>query len=250
MGLFRAAPEILQQAVKAAEKAQSGVMASPAGTPAFRADNYDGKIRTVIPFYDDIYDQIFGVIKTYFGDRELSVLDTGCGTGNYAVRAASELRCSEMILCDPSEKMLEDAKKKLEGVNCEFSCVGSEQLDYEERFDLVTAIQSHHYFTREQRETAVKNCFRALKPGGLFICFENTAPFTQTGKDIVLRRVEEFSLKAGRSEQEVKHHSSRYGTEYFPLNISEHLELLRNTGFSITEMLWYSYLQSGFYAVK
>ncbi|MDE6798419.1 MAG: leucine-rich repeat domain-containing protein, partial [Ruminococcus sp.] len=42
----------------------------------------------------------------------------------------------------------------------------------------------------------------------------------------------------------------RYGTEYFALYVSEHLDLLRKTGFETAEIFWHSYMQSGFYAVK
>ena len=146
--------------------------------------------------------------------------------------------------------MLSDARKKLANQGCEFHCIGSEKLDFSNRFDIVTAIQSHHYFDRAARETAVKNCFNALKPGGIFICFENTAPFTECGKDLLLKRVEAFGLAAGRTPEEVRSHSARYNTEYFPITIKEHLELLEKTGFAACELFWHSYMQSGFYAIK
>ena len=146
--------------------------------------------------------------------------------------------------------MLADAREKLNDQPCEFHCVGSEKLDFENRFDVVTAIQSHHYFDKATRETAVKNCFKALKSGGIFICFENTAPFTECGVSNMLKRLEDFEIKAGRTPEEVRSHSARYGREFFPITIKEHLELLEKTGFSVAELFWHSYMQSGFYAVK
>jgi tRNA (cmo5U34)-methyltransferase len=181
------------------------------------------------------------------------------GYGNYGIEAAArsyfdkdvrELDLAEIVLCDPSEKMLSEAKELLGSGVCGFRSVGSEELDYENRFDVVTAIQSHHYFDRATREKAVANCFRALKKGGIFICFENTAPFTEEGRDILIERLEAYELKAGRTPEEVKHHTARYGTEFFPMNILEHLDLLKKTGFAAAELLWSSYMQSGFYAIK
>lgn len=221
----------------------------------FNVSQYDDNVRKVIPFYDDIYNQIFDIIHTYYTQAEkyktpFSILDTGCGSGTFAVRAYEELNISEMVLCDPSENMLSDAKTKLQDKNCIFRCIGSENLDYLEKFDVIVAIQSHHYFSREMRERAVMNCFKALKSGGILIYTENTAPFSETGKNIVLKRVENFGVNAGRSREEVFAHSERYGTKYFPINVSEHLELLRKTGFETSEIFWHSYMQSGFYAVK
>lgn len=222
---------------------------------AFNVSQYDSNVRKVIPFYDEIYNQIFDIIHTHYAKGEkyrmpFSILDTGCGSGTFAVRAYEELNITEMVLCDPSEKMLSDAHDKLSDRNCTFRCIGSENLDYTEKFDVVVAIQSHHYFSREMRECAIMNCFRALKSGGIFIYTENTAPFSETGRDIVLKRVEKFGISAGRSHEEAVAHSARYNTEYFPINVSEHLELLRKTGFEASEIFWHSYMQSGFYAVK
>lgn len=222
---------------------------------AFNVSQYDDNVRKVIPYYNEIYKQIFDIIHTYYAQGEkykmpFSILDTGCGSGTFAVMAYEELNISEMVLCDPSEKMLSDARNKLRDKNCIFRCIGSENLDYTEKFDVIVAIQSHHYFNREMRERAVMNCFKALKSGGIFIYTENTAPFSETGKHIVLKRVENYGINAGRTNQEVVSHSERYNTEYFPLNISEHLELLRKTGFETSEIFWHSYMQSGFYAIK
>ncbi|MDE5583940.1 MAG: methyltransferase domain-containing protein [Ruminococcus sp.] len=222
---------------------------------AFNVSQYDDNVRKVIPFYDEIYSQIFDIIHTYYAQHEkykapFSILDTGCGSGTFAVRAYKELNIDEMVLCDPSENMLSVAREKLSGKNCTFRCIGSENLDYTEKFDIIVAVQSHHYFSREMRERAVMNCFRALNSGGIFIYTENTAPFSEIGKDIVLKMVENYGINSGRTGEEVTSHSARYGKEYFPLNISEHLELLRKTGFETAEIFWHSYMQSGFYAVK
>ncbi len=86
--------------------------------------------------------------------------------------------------------------------------------------------------------------------GGIFICFENTAPFTKCGVSNMLKRLEDFEIKAGRTPEEVRSHSARYDREFFPITIAEHLELLRQTGFAVAELFWHSYMQSGFYAVK
>ncbi len=211
---------------------------------------YDNNIRKVIPYYDEIYSQIIDLIRTYCGDAEISLLDTGCGSGMMGLKADELLNISEMILCDPSENMLKAAEKKLADKHCKFINTGSEDLDFENRFDVVTAIQSHHYFDRATREIAVKNCYNALKPGGLFICFENTAPFSETGIRIMKKRVENFGINAGRTQLEVVSHSERYNKEYFPITIKEHFELLDKTGFEVTELFWHSYMQSGFYAIK
>ncbi|MBR7038817.1 MAG: class I SAM-dependent methyltransferase [Oscillospiraceae bacterium] len=217
---------------------------------AFQVTGYDAQVRQVIPLYDEIHAQILDMIETWRAGRPIAWLDTGCGSGTLALRGAQTLDLTRLVLCDPSEQMLEDARQKLAGTPAELRCIGSEAIGYEGAFDVVTAVQSHHYFDPATRALAVANCYRALKPGGLFITFENTAPDTDLGKQLVLRRIERYGLAAGRSEEAVAAHTSRYGTEYFPLTAGDHLDLLRQTGFSAAELFWRSYLQCGFYAIR
>lgn len=64
---------------------------------AFNVSQYDDNVRKVIPFYNEIYKQIFDIIHTYYAQAEkcktpFSILDTGCGSGTFAVKAYEELR--------------------------------------------------------------------------------------------------------------------------------------------------------------
>ncbi len=219
-------------------------------TTPFKVSAYDENVRKVIPFYDELSEQVISVIAAHLPEHKINLLDTGCGTGTFALKALERLDIQRLTLCDPSENMLSDARTKLAGRKCEFFGFGSQDMQFENEFDVVTAIQSHHYFDRQTREKAVVNCFKALKKGGIFIYFENTAPLTETGKEILLRRLGEYQLSAGRTQEETQAHLARYGVEYFPINIKEHLQMLENTGFAACELFWHSFMQSGFYAVK
>ena len=219
-------------------------------TTPFKVNAYDENVPKVIPFYSELSEQVISVIRAFFPDKRLALLDTGCGTGTFALKALERLDIERLTLCDPSENMLNDARAKLAGRNCELLDIGSEKMMFVNEFDVVTAIQSHHYFDPLTRERAVANCFRALKKGGIFIYFENTAPLTDTGREILLKRLGEYQLSSGRTQEETDSHLARYGVEYFPINIKEHLDMLGKTGFAACELFWQSYMQCGFYAVK
>ena len=45
----------------------------------------------------------------------------------------------------------------------------------------ITAIQCHHYLSREGRAKASKVCYDLLSEGGVYITFENTRPLTDEG---------------------------------------------------------------------
>lgn len=130
--------------------------------------------------------------------------------------------------------------------------VGSENLpeNLNVHPDVITAIMCHHYLKPEQRRNAIKACFDLLVPGGLFITFENIYPDSEKHLEIGVQRWKGFQLSQGRSSEDVEQHLGRFNKEYFPIRISEHIELLTVCGFSTAELFWYSQMQAGFYAIK
>ena len=189
-------------------------------TSSYNSSVYDANITNVLPYYTEFHAQVIDVAKTV------------------------------ATLCDLSEGMLEIAKEKLSGKDIRFHTVASDALSYQSEFDLVTAIQSHHYYDIKTREIAVKKCYEALKEGGIFMAFENIRMSAEESDAIALKRWGRFLLDHGLTPEGVKAHQARRGTEMFPITIAEHLEILKNAGFTTVDILWVSYMQAGFWAVK
>ena len=76
----------------------------------------------------------------------------GCGTGTLAAKALEILRDIEFTLCDPSNDMLNLARKKFDDTEARYVNLPSDGLDFENEFDVVTAVQCHHYYDAEGRE--------------------------------------------------------------------------------------------------
>lgn len=110
------------------------------------------------------------------------------------------------------------AQQKLSGEKRvkEYRVLGTESIAFENRFDVATAIQSHHYFREDERMKATQNVYRALKADGIYIFFENTAPLTEEGKEIVMKRWARYQCEHGKTENEINTYLSRYGKNYFP----------------------------------
>lgn len=215
---------------------------------AYNSGIYDSNITNVLPYYTEYHAQVIDLVKA-MGLTSPSWLDTGCGTGTLALRALGENNNIRFTLADPSSQMLEKAREKL-GEKVSYVNCGSHELLFDGEFDVVTAIQSHHYYDKQGREQAVKHCFDALRDGGVFVTFENIRQSTAASDAVGLKRWEMF-LDAHQSDpSEVKRHIERRGVEVFPITIEEHLELLKRAGFSSVNILWASYLQAGFWAIK
>ena len=219
---------------------------------SYNSSIYDENITSVLPYYTEFHAQVIDVVRVLAMEKEEPIrwLDTGCGTGTLALRTLDVIPNVSFMLCDPSEGMLEVAKEKLSGKNVSFNVAASDQLSYENEFDIVTAIQSHHYYDIPTRELAVKKCYNALKEGGIFMTFENISMSTEESDAMALNRWGQFLLEHGWSPEGVKNHQARRGVEMFPITIEQHLEMLKNAGFKSVNLLWTSYMQAGFWAVK
>ena len=216
---------------------------------AYNAGIYDEHIVNVLPYYREYHKQVIDVVRN-MGFEAPQWLDTGCGTGTLAAKALEIIPNARFTLCDPSENMLALAKEKLWNRSVRFLNTPSDELEFDNEFDVVTAIQSHHYFDEAGRELAVKNCCKALKDGGVFMTFENIRMATDESDAIALRRWAGFLEENGNSPEDVQMHIKRRGVEVFPITIEKHIELLKKSGFRSVNLLWSSYLQAGFWAIK
>ena len=212
---------------------------------------YDAKISSTIPNYDMLHFSAIDLIRSS-GRPAARWLDTGCGTGTLCVKAKDLFPETEFVLSDPSVEMLNIAKEKI-GANKKVSYGQADTQNIvipNEYFDVITAIQCHHYLDQAERIRATQNCYRMLKRNGIYVEFENIRPLSEEGIWIGLKRWEKYQIDNGKQAQEASDHIKRFDTEYFPITITDHIRMLENAGFSTVEVLWASYMQAGFYAIK
>ena len=218
-------------------------------------ENYDTQISGVVPYYLSFHQETINLVKSLPISPKVW-MDTGCGTGSLVSKVIEEFPYTKFLLVDPSEEMLDQAKKKMLSYpngRLEFLKASPTQefsQNLKENPDIITAIQCHHYLSHESRAQATRVCCDLLKEGGIYITFENIRPLTEDGIAIGKRYWRNFQLSYGRNENEIQKHLERFDTEYYPITVEEHLELLRATGFKTIELFWYSYMQAGFYCIK
>jgi len=98
-------------------------------------------------------------------DGQSSVLEVGCGTGNYIVAVESAVGCSGWGI-DPSEEMLAEASARPGSVA--FKVGRAERLPFPaEFFDLVVSVDVIHHL--EDITAYFREVRRVLKPGG-YVC--------------------------------------------------------------------------------
>lgn len=171
-------------------------------------------------------------------------------TGKLAEYVLKSFDIERFVFCDSSKEMLDIARGRFSAENTEFLLADIREIAFRNEFDIVTAVQVNHYFKGEERAVVLRKCFEVLKSGGIYICFENFAPYSEVGGRLYLDRWKNFQLKQGRSPDVCEEHIGRYGKEYFPISLSEQLQFMRDCGFRAAEILWVSYMQAGFLGIK
>lgn len=209
-------------------------------TTAHKASDYAREVARTIPFHSEILAQAIDVGLVVRPDAK-RWLDTGCGPGTLAEMLKERAPQLEIVIADPSEAMLALANhpKKILSTSQDLPDIGP--------FDVITAVQCHHY---GGREAAAKRCFELLGKGGVYVTFENVRAETDEGHAIQRARWAAWQRVQGRDAATVEKHLAREGTQFFPIRPSEHLELLRMTGFRTIELFFRAYGQAGLYAVK
>jgi tRNA (cmo5U34)-methyltransferase len=227
-------------------------MHRPDNASSYNADQYDRQIRLTIPYYDEIHEDILDFVKVQC-PRPEAWLDTGCGTGSFVRKAQVIFPDTEFFIADPSEAMLKEAGENL--AQCRYSLAGrcgtaGLPAIAHRRFDVITAIQCHHYLSWEGRNEAARACYSLLNDGGFFITSENIRPFSDEGIARSLASWGAFQRRAGRNDDDVRDHLARLDCEYFPVTVTEHLQCYRDAGFPVAEILRVSGMQGVFWCRK
>ncbi len=115
-----------------------------------------------------VYQKKSAMTQGYF-NKEMSVMEFGCGTGSTAIVHAPYVK--DYLGVDVSDKMIEIARNKLNDTeidNLEFNVSSIEAFDTSNtRFDAVLGLSILHLL--DNPKITIKQAFEVLKPGGIFV---------------------------------------------------------------------------------
>jgi len=216
---------------------------------AHHSSVYEDEVRHTIPFHAELLQQAAGVAVAAVAEPA-RWLDTGCGPGRLVGIARALAPRAAFYLADPAASMLALARTHNPDLpEDRFIQAPSEDLPDLAPFDVITAVQCHHYHDVAGRERAVRRCRALLAPGGALVVFENVRAASALGHEVQRRRWAAWMREQGRDEAAVVAHQAREGTKFFPLPVSEHVALLERAGFGPVEVIWRAYGQAGLLAL-
>jgi SAM-dependent methyltransferase len=116
-------------------------------------------------------DYLLDLMRARLGDpRTLSVLDLGCGIGQYGGLLGGEV--GRLSGVDVSARCIDQARATHPA--CDWQAYDGVHIPHADAsFDLVYAVCVYHHIPPAQRAAVTAEARRVLKPGGLFAIFEH-----------------------------------------------------------------------------
>ena len=173
------------------------------------------------------------------GDKELSVVEIGCGTGIYSELLLHRLHPSQMLLvdlCPEMEPLIRALTTRHPEVEATFMAADAEQMDLPTGIQLITSCSTVQWF--EAPQAFVKRCAQSLAPEGV-LAFSTFGPdnlqeiSTLTGHGLYYPTLAEWHTMMPPTLH-LHHAEEERITLWFPSPI-EVLKHLKETGVTGTE---------------
>ena len=170
-----------------------------------------------------------------------SVLDLGCGAGNFTLKLLDLIPDLDCTLVDLSLPMLDKAKERIAKVSQgKISTVQTDFLDLQlpaETFDIVvTGAAMHHLRTDEEWETVFTKIFKSLKKGGCFWISDLILHDNPAINQLMWKRYADYLEGIGGKAYQ-KNVFAYIDKEDTPRSVMYQLDLMKKIGFSTVDVL-------------
>jgi tRNA (cmo5U34)-methyltransferase len=170
-----------------------------------------------------------------------TLLDLGCGAGNYTLKMLSKngnLRCT---LLDLSRPMLDRAYERVSAItsgHVEILQGDIRNIDlYENYFDIILAgAVLHHLRDDADWESVFSKLYRILKTGGCLMISDLITQDTDVLSNYIREKYGEYLESQGGEKYRI-HVQEYVAREDSPRSLNYQLDLMKKLGFSKTEIL-------------
>ena len=200
---------------------------------AIDLDEYDARIRTFIPYYEEMLDTASAIVAA---GRPRTVVDLGIGTGALAARVRRRVPTVSVVGIDEDDGMLAAAARRLPRarttlVNDSFLRAALPRCDA-----VCASFALHHVASPRTKRRLFARTRAALRRGGRLVsadCHPSSIPsFAAAGH----RHWHRF-LAGTYGQQKARAFLQTWAQEDFYTSLEEELRLLRGAGF-IADVIW------------
>lgn len=183
-----------------------------------------------------------------------SILDIGCGAGNYTLKMLQKLPNLDCTLVDLSQPMLNRAKERVSAqTNGEIKTLQGDirAIDFEGKtFDIILAgAVLHHLREDEDWTETFQKLFNLLNEGGCLMISDLVLQDTESVNGFIWRKYAEYLEKIGGREYQ-ENVFAYIEKEDSPRSLNYQLDLMKKVGFRKTEILHKSLCFAAFGGIK
>lgn len=166
-----------------------------------------------------------------------SVLDLGCGAGNFTLKMLHHMPNLRCTLVDLSLPMLQRAQERIQAETVAIqSDLRSVDLGHESFDIILAAAVLHHLRSRAEWEQVCSKLFAALRPNGTLWIFDLVSHEMVAVQQLLWSRYGDYL--ANLKDEAYRDHVFRYiEQEDSPIPITQQCELLRAAGFREIDIL-------------
>jgi SAM-dependent methyltransferase len=202
------------------------------------ATEYDRTIRTFVPDYDPLLDELLRWLAP-IGAAGGRVIDLGCGTGSLSAAIAERFPEVSIECWDVDAKMLGEAGRRLAPYGARVSLRERSFFEPLPACDAVVASLSlHHVRELAEKQRLYGAVHAALRPNGVFLNADVTMSTNAAVKDETMRRWVDFMGTHGISRVDAKAHLAAWADEDRYYSLDEELRALAAAGFAPPECFW------------
>jgi trans-aconitate methyltransferase len=191
---------------------------------------YDARIRTFIPQYEEMLDVAASAIDPDSG----IVVDLGIGTGALSARCRTVAPTAKFVGIDSDSEMLRAAEKRVPGAK--LICNSFLRCEIPPADAVVASFALHHVRTRTAKGALYQRIATALRSGGQIV---NVDCQPAQEKRIARRQFEAWKahLRLSYDEQQASDYLAAWAKEDVYVPLASEIALMEHAGFRV-EVLW------------
>ena len=196
-----------------------------------KLSEYDARIRTFIPDYEEMLDVAAGAISV----RARTLVDLGVGTGALGARCSSTAKLARIVGIDVDAVIMSLARRRLSR-RATFVCGSFLRTPLPPCDAMVASFALHHVRTRNAKARLYSRVGAALSRGGTFITVD-CHPAGDAG--LARKQFEAWTahLRKSYSKSEAARLLAAWSHEDVYMPMETELALMRQSGFAV-EVLW------------
>lgn len=202
------------------------------------ATDYDKDRPKFIPCFNDFYDKCTAIITTLIGNHRPRILDLGTGTGLLTAFWAQYLPRAEFDIIDGSDKMLDIAGLRFEGMENIHLINGDYTKNIpDRRYDAVISALSLHHIDRDVKPQLYKKVYEVVNDNGLFVNYDQFTMDSVEMERVVENDWYKAIKEAGTDEEDFQKMLKRRELDK-ETTVQEEINLMSKVGFDTTSCMF------------